>query len=61
VPKFKHEPNGEVSGVYANGETWHVRFNANGVADVKDAEIAATLQGLADLPDHPITAVKASK
>jgi hypothetical protein len=58
VPKFKHEPDGEVSGVYANGETWHVTFDANGVAAVKDAEIAATLTALAALPDHPIRAVK---
>jgi hypothetical protein len=58
--KFRHEPNGEVSGVYRNGETWHVKFNANGTAEVKDAEISETLEGLAALPDHPIRAVKGS-
>lgn len=58
MPKYKHEPNGEVSGVYANGETWHVTFNANGVASVTDEEIAETLAALAALPDHPIRAVK---
>jgi hypothetical protein len=56
--KFKHEPNGEVSGVYRNGETWRIKFDANGVATVKDAEIAETLTALAALPDHPIRAVK---
>lgn len=57
--KFKHEPDGEVSGVYpGTGETWHVTFNSNGTADVKDEQIAAVLSELADQPDHPISRVK---
>lgn len=59
MAKFKHEPDGEVSGVYrGTGEVWHVKFNANGIADVKDTEIAETLAALAALPDHPIRNVK---
>lgn len=58
MAKFKHEPNGEVSGVYRNGETWHVTFDANGTVTVKDEEINETLAALAALPDHPIRAVK---
>jgi hypothetical protein len=59
VAKFKHEPNGEVSGVYRNGETWLVKFDANGIVNTgKDEEIDATLTDLAALPDHPIRAVK---
>ena len=57
--KFKHEPNGEVGGVYrGTGEVWHVKFDANGVVNVKDEEINETLMALAALPDHPIQAVK---
>lgn len=57
MPKFKTDAT-EVTGVYANGETWRVKPNANGVLQVKDEAIAATLTDLAALPDHPIRAVK---
>jgi hypothetical protein len=59
--KFKL-PGGEVSGVYRNGETWHLRSNADtGIVEVnegKEPEIAETLIPLADDPDHPIEHVK---
>jgi len=59
VATFKHEPDGEVSGVYAGtGETWRVKFDKRGLADVKDEAIAAQLNELADLKGHPIKAVK---
>jgi len=51
-------PDGEVSGVYSNGEEWRVKFSANGTADVKDAHIAKTLEGLAADPDHPLRTPK---
>lgn len=57
--KFKHEPEGEVSGVYrGTGEVWHVSFDKNGTADVKDTQIAEQLSELAELKDHPISKVK---
>jgi hypothetical protein len=56
--KFKL-PGGEVTGAYrGTGEEWRVKADANGYVEPKDEEIAATLQALADDPDHPISAVK---
>jgi hypothetical protein len=51
---FTGEKNGEASGVFANGETWHVKFDANGKASVKDAQIEAALLVAAEHPDSPI-------
>jgi len=57
VTKFKL-PGEEVTGTYSNGEEWRIKADANGIVSPKDERIAATLQALADDPDHPITAVK---
>lgn len=51
---FKLEPDAEVSGVFSSGETWLVKFNANGTASVKDEQIQATLAALAADPDNPV-------
>ena len=56
MTKFKL-PGDEVTGTYANGEEWRIKAKDGFVAP-KDERIAATLQALADDPDHPITAVK---
>lgn len=59
--KFKL-PGGEVSGVYRNGEAWHLKSNPDtGIVEVNEAkepEIAETLAELAENPEHPIEAVK---
>ena len=52
--KFTGEKNGEASGVYANGETWHVKFDANGSLSAKDEQIAAALSAAALHPDSAI-------
>jgi hypothetical protein len=58
VATFNGEKNGEASGVFASGETWHVKFDANGKASVKDDEIAAALTAASE---HPDSVVKAGK
>ncbi len=50
-----------MSGVYDDGSEWRVKFNANGTADVKDEQISAQLDRLADQPDHPISRTKGTK
>ncbi len=55
---FTGEKNGEASGVFANGETWHVKFDANGKASVKDEQIERALQAAAEHPDSTIKVEK---
>ena len=54
--RFTSEKNGEASGVFANGETWHVKFDANGSLSTKDPQIDAALTLAAAHPDSPIKA-----
>jgi hypothetical protein len=56
--KFTGEKNGEASGVFANGEAWHVKFDANGSLSTKDPQIDAALLAASEHPDSPIKAGK---
>ena len=57
--QFTGEKGGEVSGVFANGEAWSVKFDANGKASVKDPQIEAALLAASEHPDSGLKASKA--
>jgi hypothetical protein len=56
--KFTGEKGMEISGTFANGETWTVKSDANGAISTKDEQIEAALLAAASHPDSGIKVAK---
>lgn len=59
MARYKLDPTAELSSNFANGETWRVKPDSNGVIDCKDADLDVVLAALADDPAHILEHVKA--